>query len=170
MGSISNAPRVGETEAQQGGVGWGCGPLAPPAHGLQWGGGGCQTQPRAPWESPREERGAPERPEFKGRSLKIWLCCSQPAVPLLQQPSPHFSEGAPELRLLWGLPCAPTLGRGSASTHRDWYPPCSTTGVQWVQGTGVFPPDNIPGLALGSVWGWLDTLSARKGSGVTVLR
>lgn len=122
--------------------------------------------PQALWESPREERGAPEHPEFKGRSLKIWLCCSQPAVPLLQQPSPHFSEGAPELRLLWWLPCAPTLG----STHRDWYPPCSTTGVQWVQGTGDFPPDDTPGLALGSIWGWLDTLSARKGRGVTVLR
>lgn len=128
-------PEVGKLRHNRG-MGVGFWPLNPSSSS---GEEGLARPPRAPRESPREERGAPEHPEFKGRSLKIWLCCSQPVVPSLHQPSAHFSEGARVLRLLWGAAlCPPTLGRGSASTHRDWHPPCSTTRVQWVQGRGIF--------------------------------
>lgn len=47
----------------------------------------------------------------------------------------------------------PTPDRGSASTHRDWHTPCSTTRVLWVQGRGVFSTRCHPrpgfGISLG---------------------
>lgn len=86
----------------------------PPGHRL-WlrGGAGSWGHQAELGLSPKTERGAPELPEFKGRSLKIRLCCSQPRGAPAPSTLPALLGGCPGAE-------APRHRLGAALSLHPW--------------------------------------------------